>query len=225
MNENIIHIGYLATAYLLLFTSAELLYHKLNIQVEVTRKYVHIVTGILSLLFPLLLNHHLYVLLLTSSFLIILVLSLKYNLLNAINGIERKSRGSILYPIIVYGSFLVYQHYDHLSFYYIPIVILAICDPVAAFVGKKWTKLEYTTFGKKKTLTGSFGFFVVALVLSVVLLINMENIVFYKALVIGFSVSLATAVAEALTHKGYDNITIPGVAILVLVLFESIGYL
>ncbi|MEN0047927.1 MAG: phosphatidate cytidylyltransferase, partial [Bacteroidota bacterium] len=149
-----LNILYLALAFLALFASAEWLYHKRGVKAEVTRKYVHIATGLLTMLFPLMLENHWLVLLLCGSFLLILIASLRFNLLPSINAVDRKTSGSLMYPIIVYGCYLVYSRYDQFMFYYIPILILALCDPIAAFVGMNYPVGKYQTFGKTKTWSG-----------------------------------------------------------------------
>ena len=218
LNQNLLHTVYLAIAYLALFASAEILYHKLNIQAEITRKYVHVITGLLTLLFPPLLSNHWYVLLLSGSFLIILIASLQFNFLPSINAVKRVTRGSLLYPFIVYGCFLVYTEYGHLMLYYIPILILAICDPIAALVGKKWPIGHYTTFGYTKTLSGSLGFLLMAILISLAIMIGIEGVSFKIAIITSVSVGLITVFAEAITHRGYDNLTIPASALLVLIM-------
>ena len=220
MNQNLINTGILAAAYLVLFSIAELLYHRFNVRAEVTRKIVHIFTGIFTLLFPPMIQNHWLVLALCGSFLIILLASWPLKLLPSINAVERKTKGSILYPIIVYGCYLIYQSYDNLAVYYIPILILAVCDPIAALVGKNMPWKPYTTFGHKKTLSGSFGFLAAALILSVMLLVSMEQLSFSAAIIIGGCIAIGTTIAEALSHGGYDNLTIPFVAVLIILLFE-----
>ena len=183
------NVLYLALAFLVLFGSAEWLYHKRRVKAEVTRKYVHIITGLLTMLFPPMLENHWSVLLLCGSFMLILIVSLRFNLLPSINAVDRKTSGSLMYPIIVYGCYLAYSHYGQFMFYYIPILILALCDPVAAFVGMNYPRGKYQTFGKT------------------------------TALPIAIAVGAMTAIAEALTHGGYDNFTIPASALVVLILF------
>lgn len=212
---------YLALAFLILFASAEWLYHKRGVKAEVTRKYVHIATGLLSLFFPLLLENHWWVLLLCGSFMLILIASLRFNLLPSINAVDRKTSGSLMYPIIVYGCYLAYSHYDQFMFYYIPILILALCDPIAAFVGMNYPKGRYQTFGKTKTWSGSLGFFVAAVVICLFLMLGVEQMNFSIALKTAIIVGLVTTIAEAFTHGGYDNFTIPVSALVVLILFEN----
>src|ERR1051325_2465256 len=123
MNTSMINVLLLATAFLLLFGIGELLYYVLKVKVEISRKFVHIATGFITLLFPLLLHNHWYVLLLCSSFCAILLLSQHFQLLKSINAIDRDSFGSISYPISVYGCFLAFTVYHSYLFFYLPILI------------------------------------------------------------------------------------------------------
>ena len=215
MNEEIIHIILLASSFLILFTSAEILYHKFNVEAELTRKYVHIVTGLLTMLFPQMLTNHWSVLILCASFLLILITSLKFNLLPSINNIDRVSRGSILYPIVVYSCYLMSSFHLSFTMFYIPILILAISDPLAALIGRKWSVLVYTTFGYNKSLGGSLAFFLSSFLISYLLLtlFESEGIIYISVLV-----AVLTTFTESISHKGYDNLTIPIAAMLPLML-------
>lgn len=224
MSQSLLNTIYLALAYLALFSTAEFLYHKLKIKAEITRKYVHLVTGLLTLLFPPLIGNHWLVLLLCASFLVILLVSMHYNKLQSINAVQRTTRGSILYPIVVYCCYLVYLEYNQYAFYYIPILTLAICDPIAALVGKKWPLGSYVTFGNAKTLCGSISFFLTAWVISALILQSWVELDFVSTLLVALVISLATTISEALTHRGYDNLTIPFSALLVLIVFKEYIY-
>lgn len=225
MSANIVNTLYLSLAFGALFASAEYFYHKRKVEAEYTRKYVHIVTGLLTLLFPALVQNHWLVLGLCTSFLVILLLSLRLELLPSINAVGRQTMGSILYPIIVYSCYLVFQKYDQFMFFYIPILILAICDPVAALIGRKWPKGQYKTFGHTKTMSGSLAFFAVAVAICMALMVGVEEIPFQVALFVAVSVGVFTTIAEAYTHKGFDNLSIPLVAVLVLIFFEKMQYI
>ncbi len=225
MSEHLLNTIYLAGVFLVLFASAELLFHKFNVKAELTRKYVHLSTGLLTMLFPPYVQNPWLVLFLCASFLIILLTSLKFDLLKSINGVNRETRGSILFPIIVFGCFMVYYSYGQYVFYYIPILILAICDPVAALVGKRFPFGRYTFIGHTKTLSGSLGFFIVATVLSYLLLTLVGEYSSKSSFLAAIFISFATVVAEAVSHKGYDNLTIPASAIFVLFLLTHYGFM
>lgn len=201
----------LALIFLLLFVLSEILYHQCKIKVEFTRKLVHIGTGIICLFFPILLKNHWSVLFLCGLFALILLFSLKFNLLKSINAIDRKSVGSITYPVSVYACFLFQIYLDErYIFYYLPLIILAICDPMAALFGKKWSLYSYTILGAKKTLLGSSVFFICAVIVALLTWIWLHN---HKLNVQELStiiiIAFATTLTEACSKDGYDNLTIP----------------
>jgi len=224
MNQEIINTAILSTCFLALFALAEILYHKVKVNVELTRKLVHFGTGILTLLFPILLNSHWYVLFLCASFAVILLLSLKYNLLQSINAIERKSWGSLLYPLAVYLTYLFYTYSpngsQNLAYFYLPILILAICDPIAALVGKSFPYKKFKIGKDSKTVSGCTGFFVSCLILSIGVILYFNPSFNFTVENIGFILvlAMATMLTEALSGRGIDNLTIPACVMLVIYL-------
>jgi phytol kinase len=230
MNSEIIHTILLGSCFLLLFTIAEVLYYKKILIAEHSRKLVHIVTGTLTLLFPIYLKSIWSVGFLCSSFLLILLLSKKYNFLKGINQIERKSAGSILYPIIVFICFCVYKYSEtriasqhHLILFYLPILILAISDPVAALVGKRFGKTKIPFYDHKKSWMGSFGFFISAFLIAFITLNAVHN---KQAFIIGFAFTIAVsgALIELVSINGWDNFTIPIIVLLNTYCFISYAY-
>lgn len=223
MKEQLVITALLGLSFLLLFGVAELLYHYAKIKAEITRKMVHIGTGILTLLFPLLLESHWSVLLLCSSFALILFLSLRYNLLKSINAIGRTSYGSISYPVAVYVCFCVYawrrEHQPEAGngyiLFYLPILILAICDPVAALCGKRWPYGKYRVRQETKTLLGSSLFMISAFSISFVLFILLNNTqhAILQTIIASALIAMTTTVTEAICTKGTDNLFIPFTAL------------
>lgn len=218
MINDLLNTIILSGTFLVLFALGELMYHKFSVKSELSRKFVHLGTGLLTMLFPLLLSDHWFVLILCTSFLLILGLSLKFNLLQSINKIDRKSHGSVLYPIVVYILFLFYTTQGHLIYFYLPILILAICDPIAALVGKRWPFGRFTILNETKTILGSFAFFVSSLVLCslVFLSFGIDNL--FSLILAAILLSFVTAIIEALSQKGFDNFFIPVFAAAVMVL-------
>lgn len=241
MNQaELIHTALYAAGFLILFASAELLYHTFKVPVEITRKYVHIITGIICLSFPFVLNTHWAVLMLTFSFVLILITSLKFKLLPSINAVKRTTRGSFLFPIVIYVTFWIYSIYGqhNLSgtnlaedefnrfslggtvYYFLPILILSISDPVAALVGKKFRLWPYKIFRDTKTIIGSAAFLVSSFLLSVLFLAP-NCISTASALGISAIIALTTTLVEALSQKGFDNLFIPLTTAGMLVIFHN----
>lgn len=236
----LLNTTFYALGFLVLFASAELLYHRFKVAVEITRKYVHVFTGIICLSFPFVLETHWSVLILTCSFVLILVTSLKFNLLKSINAVDRKTSGSYLFPLVIYivfwiysiygqnnlsGTALSHEKFDRFSlggtiYYFLPILILSVSDPAAALFGKKWPKGKYKIFKDYKTLVGSSAFFISSFLLGLIFLLpNALN--WHCGFLLSALIAFATTVVEAISHKGIDNLSIPVTAAVLLVLFNQ----
>lgn len=214
-----IKIGCLGLLFLALFGVSELIYKFGKVEAEVSRKVAHIGTGLLSLLFPVFLSSHWSLATLCALFLLLLLLSLRLNFLPSINAISRKSFGSVLYPLAVYICFFVYDQTGnkHLIYFYLPVLTLAISDPLAAYVGK--TK----PFGKykrgSKTLAGSLAFMLSAFLLACVFFSYFEgDLSLSRVVLYSLWLSLVCTVLEAVSKRGVDNILVPIGALAVLYL-------
>ncbi|WP_114784879.1 phosphatidate cytidylyltransferase [Botryobacter ruber] len=221
MREDILNTFILAGLFLALFGVAELLHHGFNIKADHTRKIVHACTGMLTLLFPVMLGNHWLVLLLCSAFALILIASMRYNLLKSINAIDRPSVGSIAYPVAVYGCYLAFEHFEQQYLYfYLPVLTLAICDPIAASTGKKWAVGRYKVGRSSKTMMGSGMFFLSAFVLvSFLSIVLTEGAATNEVLLRAGIIAFIAAVSEGFSRNGYDNLTIPASVLLCMMFF------
>ena len=229
--RDFINTGILAASFLALFGVAEILYYKFKVKAELTRKLVHMGTGFLTLLFPIMLNNQWLVLFLCATFAVIILASLKFNFLRSINGIDRQSHGSILYPVSVYGCYLAYSFYARLDptresyiFFFLPILTLAICDPAAALMGRKFPYGKYRIGKGNKTLVGTASFFVSSLLVTFALYCCVLPGNFNIAIVLPLALLVAVfaSATEAVSSKGIDNITIPASVLLVMIAVATI---
>ena len=129
----------IGVALLLVFN--ELAYRRLKLKGEVTRKFAHFSTALATLPFPYLFSSHWPVLALASIFAVGLFLTRYNKQLNSIHDIERKSMVSFLLPIAIYVIFFVSFKAGNKLMYILPMLILAICDPMAA-IDRKSTRLN-----------------------------------------------------------------------------------
>ncbi len=205
--------------FLSLFTIAELVYHFLKVNVGYTRKFVHICTGIIALYFPIYIKQPLDLILLCTCFAVILALSKKLKLLPSINAIDRASRGSIMYPIVVIICFVAQFYWKEYSYFLIPILVLALADPMAEFTGKKLKYKPYSIFGNSKTISGSAGFFVVAVLTSIISLYLLKDLSSGTILLCSIVIAMLSTIGEAVSLRGYDNLIIPLCVIAGLLIF------
>lgn len=209
-----------STIYLILFGIAEVAYHGFDVNVEYTRKFVHLCTGLIALLFPLYIPNPLDLMILCGGFMVVVLLTNKYNILLSVNAIQRSSRGSVLFPIVVVICYLFEYYMENYVYFFIPILVLAFADPVAALVGKKWPKGKYSFRGNLKTLSGTTAFVFTAFVISSSSFYLIENAVTRHGMIFSFTIAIFAAIGEALSVRGYDNLLIPLCCIGTLLIFQ-----
>jgi dolichol kinase len=102
-------------------------------------------------------------------------------------------------------------------------LILAISDPMAAILGIniKAYNGRIKLFGEKlnKTWLGSGAFLVSSFVISLIALYFHRGIFDLKAFWLALTIGIVTTLAELISWRGSDNISIPLSAVAVLVLF------
>lgn len=198
-----------AAAILVVFTTAEVLRKYTTAPIEVTRKFVHIIAGLITLSFPWLFSSHVSVLILSLGFLVLLLISQRYHFLDSINGIRRKSFGSLAYPVIIYICFWVYQQKDDLLFYYLPLFIFIVSDPLAAFFGMKTKWMPYRLGKDSKTVAGSLAFLASSFLVAGSLLIFQQQFSVINALPYALLLAAGSTLTEAASPWGLDNLFVP----------------
>jgi len=190
--------------YIILFALTERLYHQRKTKVEHTRKIVHVATGFIALSFPIFISALWQMLVLCGSFLVLMSVCEKMNWLKSITSVKRKSYGSWLFALIVFVCFFIQQQLGNLLYFYLPILILSICDPAAAIIGKRFNYKARSVFGQTKTIGGSIAFFVSSLIILCGFYFQYQNVLLYLPLF-----ALSVTLLEFFSTKGWDNFTIP----------------
>lgn len=210
-------------AIVLLLIFNELNYRRFKVKGEITRKFAHFVSTLAVIPFPYIFSSHWYVMVLGIIFFIALFVTQHSKQLKSIHDIERKSVGSYLLPFSIYITFLLSIKFG-LKFYYIlPMLILAICDPMAAILGmnikKKNQKITVFGINTGKTILGSGGFLVTSFFISIIALYFNRGVFDFKTFWLAFVVSVISTLAELFSWRGSDNLTIPLSVCFTLLLF------
>jgi len=206
--------------FLLIFN--EMVYRRLGLKGEITRKFAHFTATLSTITFPYLFNSHWYVLILAVIFFILLFVSRNRTYLKSIHDIDRESLGSYLLPVSIYLTFLVADLMDNRLLFILPILVLAICDPIAGILGINLQqynhKIKIFSWKLQKTWIGSLSFFVSCLIISIIALyFNLQNFTlktFWLALVVAF----VSTLTEMLSWRGTDNLVIPMSVLIVLLI-------
>ncbi|RUT73382.1 phosphatidate cytidylyltransferase [Ancylomarina longa] len=207
----------------LLLAFNELNYRRFKIKGEFTRKFAHFAATLATVPFPYIFPSHWYILVLALLFFAVLFITQYSKQLKSIHDIDRKSIGSYLLPLSIYLTFLISCELNSKILYILPMLILAICDPMAAILGMNIEKFNgrINLFGYKfnKTWLGSGAFLLTSFVISIIALYFNRELFDLKTFWLAFSIALISTLAELISWRGSDNLTIPLSVVLILVLF------
>jgi dolichol kinase len=222
INLTILSLIYLIGIGLLLIFN-ELNYRRLGVNGEITRKFAHFTATLATVPFPYIFSSHWYVLVLSSVFFAVLFITQYGNQLKSIHDIERKSIGSYLLPLSIYVTFLVSYMLHNKFLYILPILILAVCDPMAAILGINIKNFNgrIKLFGNKfkKTWLGSGTFLVTSFIISLIALYFHHSEFNLKTFWLALLIAATSTLSEFFSWRGSDNLTIPLSVVLILVLF------
>lgn len=211
----------LGMSLMLLFN--ELYYRHHKVKGEVSRKIAHFTACMGTLPLPYVFSTHWYILILAIIFGAFLFVTQYSNQLKSIHDIKRKSIGSYLLPVSIYITFYLSVHFEIKLLYLVPMIILAICDPIAALVGINIKKMnaKIQLFGKEfnKTWLGSGAFFVTSFLISAIALFLYYGLFEFKIVWLSLMVAGVSTIAEFLGWRGSDNLSIPLSVVLILVVF------
>ncbi|HRX13367.1 MAG TPA: phosphatidate cytidylyltransferase, partial [Draconibacterium sp.] len=143
--------------------------------------------------------------------------------LKSIHGVERKSVGSYLLPLSIYITFLISNLTENKFIYILPMLILAISDPMAAILGINIKNYNgrIKIFGRKlnKTWLGSGAFLASSFVISIIALYFHRGVFDLETFWLAMLLSIVTTLSELISWRGFDNLSIPLSAVVVLVVF------
>jgi phytol kinase len=202
-----------------IIVGSEYLHKRFDLPPELTRKGSHLVATLSSILFPFLIDSHWYILVLGVFFFLLLYIGKKQGLFNSIDGVNRKTGGSYLLPIAIYTSFLASEILDQTLCFVLPMLILAISDSLAGYVGiqyaKKTTYISIWSLNIKKTQLGSWMFFLSAFLITLIVLpiygYSGTSLIMWT-----FGIAGIITLVEMLSVRGLDNLTIPWMTILLI---------
>lgn len=180
---------------------------------ESSRKLVHILVGNWVFLSPMF-TELIFVVLVPFTFIIVNSLSLKYNLIKAMER-DDDSLGTVYYAISMFvltGAGYLLQ-WPILPF--IGLLIMAYGDGLAAIIGKKWGKNKPFTFAPEKSVVGSMTVFFIAFLVTCITIVVTEDISRIEKtnplylIMIGLLTGFFAVILELSGKKGSDNLLLP----------------
>jgi dolichol kinase len=205
----------------LIILMAELLHHYFFVDQEYTRKLVHSVTAFASLIFLLGIFSFWLILFLAFFFSTLLLIGKRKNYFRSIDSPHGKTIGSIVFPFSIALVYFLADHFNDPLLFILPVLILAICDPLAWLAGtyfKNRTKrIVLFDYLLEKTFMGSAIFFLSAFFVSVVTLM-LSGLGFTSVLFLSLIISMMDTLTELISPKGTDNFTVPLITSVILII-------
>lgn len=187
---------------------------KLHLSQEATRKLIHIGVGHWIFLAFMWIDNKLIACVPLVLFIVLNYLSLKTKLFAAMETDERKSYGTVYYPIALLLLTLIFYDIDRVSLA-VGVMALAWGDGMAAVIGRKYGKIRYRVFSNTRSIEGSFAMLIFSFLVITILLTTLGNYDLFVAAREAVILAFAAAILELITDRDFDNLTIPlGVAAL-----------
>jgi len=188
---------------------------------ELKRKALHISVGLTALSLPLFLSES-WMIVASIGLVVAWLLAVRRSALlrhhfgSVLHDVSRTSLGDVYFAFAIGGLLLLTQGKP--IFFVIPILILTLADAFAAIVGKMFPVGPLAGVARGKTAAGCIAFFVVAFAVSSWLLSTIADLQTDHVLFVAAGLAASTCVAEAISRRGIDNLMVPAVAYLALLI-------
>lgn len=205
-------------AIFLLLCVMEYLWRTKKVHVEVSRKVVHMGTGVIIAFWPHYLNWTL-IQLISAAMLVIILISHHFHIFKSIHSVARLTKGEILYP---FGIMLCALLEPAPWVFSVAVLHLAFADGIAALVGVHYGhKTRYTLISHGKSLVGSLAFFATSfLIFAGASFLVSENALPHLYGWFLWSALMLTFV-ENISWYGLDDITVPLSVIVILTVLPT----
>lgn len=213
--SDLIPVTILFLTFLSIFTIAELWHRFLSPPSEITRKFIHISSGILIACFPWIIQDKVSIFILGILVGSVLAVCRHYHLLKSLHSVKRHSLGELYYLIAVVFLFVVAEGQP--LFYFISIMILTVSDGLAAVLGSVYQRVIYSVEKNTKSLEGSVAFFVTTFLVVHIPLLLCSDVSRLNSILIAVQVALIATLIEAICFNGFDNIMIPIISYYLLI--------
>ncbi|WP_017294593.1 diacylglycerol/polyprenol kinase family protein [Geminocystis herdmanii] len=201
----------IVTIYLvILLLIAEIFSRYSQTDAELTRKIVHIGTGNVILL-AWWLNISQDIIIFASIIAsLVAITSYFFPILPSVNGIGRKSLGTLFYAISIGILTTLFWQTGYKQFTAIGILIMSYGDGMAALIGQKYGKNKYQVLGNKKSWEGSLTMTIISIFVTLIILgFSWQN------LMIASIVGIFATILETFSSIGIDNLTVPVISAII----------
>jgi dolichol kinase len=185
----------------------------LNKYPTVGRKILHIMVGNIAFLLPIFLTREIMAFVAAGPFILFTFLMSPHTPIKSIRGkTSAAGHGMGLVYYAITWTILAYVFFDDKVVIAIGILAMSYGDGFASLIGSKYGKKKYNIYDDQKSYIGSFSMFIFSFIMFIVALIFYDFTITLGILGVLLIIALSSTIAETITPKGLDNLTVPFIA-------------
>lgn len=210
--HDLIGIGIISVLGIGMLVVADMVKRIWDVPSEVSRKIAHVGCGGVLLAIPLVVSSHWSVLILSTSFALLMFITHTTGLLRGVHGVGRGLGGVLVYPFAGWLAYWLAFSVTHRGWllYGTSIAVLAVADAAGALVGRTWGRHRYEVADDHhRSLEGSAAVFISAwlCVAGGVALTHTTPI--GQLLLLSTAVAITATLLETVSVAGLDNLLVP----------------
>lgn len=189
---------------------------------EASRKFIHIMLGNWWIIAMLFFNNVWFAAFGPAVFVVVNYISYKKDLIKVMEREEQDGFGTVYYALsLLILSIVSFGIYKNPILGLIPTLVMAYGDGLAAIIGKRTRSKKYKLSDTKKSFAGSLTMFLISFLLIGGYLAFVYGNAFWSGThwpLISAMMAFVVTGVEAVSGKGWDNITVPISTLLLLIL-------
>ena len=179
-----------------------------------SRKILHIMTGNIAFILPIFQTREMMAFFAAGPFILFTFLMSPYSPIKSVRGkTSEAGHGLGLVYYAIAWAVLAYIFFDTKEVIAIGILAMSYGDGLASLIGIKFGKKKYQIFEDVKSYIGSYAMFTFTFIMMIVALLFYGKLSLnYETLFLLLCIAGISTIAEGVTPRGLDNLSVPFVA-------------
>jgi len=176
----------------------------------ISRKFLHIMVGNVAFILPVFVTREVMAFVAAGPFILFTFLMSPYTPIKSIKGrtsAAGHSMGLVYYAIT--WTILAYLFFDNMIVIAIGILAMSYGDGFASIMGVRFGHTRYKILDDEKSYVGSISMFLFTFVTIIVAVFYYDFVINQMEIFILVLISFIAALAEGITPKGLDNLSVP----------------
>lgn len=207
-----VYLGY-SMVFTVILLLGEIIKSIFKVRAEYSRIFAHVMAGLSCLFMINLFTSHWYIFAICCQSALFLLITKKMELFESHHKVKRNTYGSSIFFIGILAAYLIFKMKSEIAVFIIPVAVLTISDPVASLTGLNRRSGFWPNFtGEKrssKTYKGSLGFFISTFIILLAGLSFFYTFANWHLIILSILLSIITTMTEVISPGGTDNLSIP----------------